>query len=75
MHNNFIELIGKVEELANDELERANKEYSLFHSLHEGYAVLQEEIDEVIEINKDAMENKAAMWAAIKNEFKDKIIG
>ena len=74
MHNNFIELIGKVEELANDELERANKEYSLFHSLHEGYAVLQEEIDEVIEINKDAMENKEVMWAAIKNDLKDEAV-
>ena len=74
MHNNFIELVEKVEKLANDELERANKEHPLFHSLHEGYAVLQEEIDEVIEINKEAMENKEVMWAEIKNDLKDEAV-
>ena len=74
MHNNFIELVEKVEKLANDELERANKEHPLFHSLHEGYAVLQEEIDEVIEINKEAMENKEVMWTAIKNDLEDEAV-
>lgn len=74
MHNNFIELVEKVEKLANDELERANKEHSLFHSLHEGYAVLQEEIDEVIEINEEAMEYKELIWAAIKNDSKDEAV-
>lgn len=74
MHNNFIELVERVEKLADDELKRANKEYPLFHSLHEGYAVLQEEIDEVIEINKEAMANKEVMWAAIKNDLKDEAV-
>lgn len=74
MHNNFIELVERVEKLADDELERVNKEHPLFHSLHEGYAVLQEEIDEVIEINKEAMANKEVMWAAIKNDLKDEAV-
>lgn len=32
------------------ELERAQIEYPAFHSLHEGYAVLAEEVDELWEI-------------------------
>lgn len=74
MHNNFIELVERVEKLADDELKRANKEYPLFHSLHEGYAVLLEEIEEATERNKEAMANKEVMWAAIKNDLKDEAV-
>jgi hypothetical protein len=35
-----------VKYLANEELKRANKIYPLFHSQHEGYAVIKEEIEE-----------------------------
>lgn len=74
MHKDFTELTKKIEQLANDEFERANEEYPLFHSLHEGYAVLMEEIDETIERNKEAMANKEVMWAAIKNDLKDEAV-
>lgn len=44
MHKNFIELTERVEELSKDELERANKRFPLFHSRHEGWGVLTEEL-------------------------------
>lgn len=74
MHNNFIELVEKVEKLANDELERANEEHTLFHSLHEGFAVLMEEIDEAIERNQLAMTSKEKLWAAIKDDLNNEAI-
>lgn len=44
MHRTFEELTKRVEELSKDELDRANKWFPLFHSRHEGYAVLSEEV-------------------------------
>ena len=41
-------------ELAEKEYERSNKLYPMFHSTHEGYAVIKEEVDE--------------LWDAIKGE-------
>lgn len=40
------ELKEAVEKLVSEELERANKKFPMFHSVHEGYAVLKEEIEE-----------------------------
>lgn len=74
MHKDFLELVERVEKLANDELERANKEYPLFNSLHEGYAVLMEEIDEAIKKNQLAMASKEKMWLAIKEDLKSDAI-
>lgn len=34
-------------ELAEKEYERSNKLYPMFHSTHEGYAVIKEEVDEL----------------------------
>lgn len=34
-------------ELAKKEYERSNKLYPMFHSTHEGYAVIKEEVDEL----------------------------
>ena len=69
------ELCEGIRILAIEEFDKANIEYPLFHSLHEGYAVLQEEIDEVIESNRIAMSHKEAMWEAIKiNDSKEAII-
>ena len=74
MHENFIELVKNVSKIANDELVTANEKYPLFQSLHEGYAVLQEEIDEAIECNHKAMMKKECMWLKIKeNNTKEAI--
>lgn len=61
MHKDFIELTERVEELSKDELERANKQFPLFHSRHEGLGVISEELYEVqeelalIDIDADAL--------------------
>lgn len=59
-------IIDAINKAVADELERANEKFPLFHSLHEGYAVIQEEIDEVIDSNSLAMANKEKLWGAIK---------
>ena len=70
MHNNFIELVERVEKLANDELKRANKEHPLFHSLHEGYAVLLEEFDEAETSYLHERNEKSIVWEKIKDDLK-----
>ena len=64
-------ILIEIDRLAGEELKRANKVYPLFHSDHEGYAVIQEEIDEVIEQNKTAMHHKDLVWEAIKVDYPD----
>lgn len=43
------EILIEIDRLAEEELSRANKVNPMFHSDHEGYAVIQEEIDEAME--------------------------
>lgn len=43
------DILIEIDRLAADELERANKAHPLFHSDHEGVAVIEEEILEVEE--------------------------
>lgn len=62
------EILIEIDRLAEDELNRANEVHPMFHSDHEGYAVIQEEIDEVIEQNKAAMDFKDLLWEAIKQD-------
>lgn len=63
------DILIEIDRLAEEELERANKVYPLFASDHEGYAVIQAEIDEVIEQNKTAMDCKDLLWEAIKADY------
>lgn len=74
MHKDFIELTKRISNLADDELKRANEEYGLFHSLHEGYAILQEEIEESAEYHQRAMDYTERMWRAIKANDKEESI-
>ena len=41
------ELYKQVEQLTNNELSGANEKFPMFHSTHEAYAVLKEEIEEL----------------------------
>lgn len=49
------EILIEIDRLAEEEMERANKIHPMFHSNHEGYGVLQEEItearDEFVEVS------------------------
>jgi hypothetical protein len=65
------ELIKSVEKLAAEELERANKKFPLFHSTHEGYAVILEEVQETQYELKWVNEILDGMWEDIKNNFPD----
>ncbi len=50
----------KIKELAEEELERANEKFPLFHSDHEGLGVLEEEMFEV-----------DVEWTCAKRSFDD----
>jgi hypothetical protein len=65
------ELKEAVEKLVSEELERANKKFPMFHSQHEGYAVIKEEIEELKD-NVDYAELYLKMaWSYIKtNDIK-----
>lgn len=61
MHKDFNELTKRLAEIAEDELNLANKKFPMFHSRHEGLGVISEELYEVqeelalIDIDIDAL--------------------
>ena len=59
-------VLQKLPALVAEELEAANAEHEQFHSLHEGWAVLREEIEEAHE-ELDAVEKcMGYLWAAVR---------
>ena len=65
MRHDVIE--GKLHELVGIELAEANKAYGLFHSLHEGYAVLREEVEEASEALTLVKGSLDAIWLGCRN--------
>lgn len=57
-----------VENLVTKELKNALKNNPLFHSLHEGYAVILEEVDEVKTELKIIDTNIDGLWNCTKND-------
>ncbi len=55
-----------VSTLADTELCIANELYDKFHSTHEAFAVLREEIEEASTEILEAMDNMNAMWINVK---------
>ena len=55
-----------VEILTFKELNSANDQFPLFHSQHEGYAVIKEEIEEAMDGMNGLLEVFSNAWAAIK---------
>lgn len=55
-----------VEALVQKELEAANKKFPLFHSPHEGYAVLLEETEELDGYNAAIKYDMLCLWNAVK---------
>lgn len=58
-----------LEKLAEQELRQANSKFPQFHSLHEGYAVIKEEVEEAEEAIKDANFELTAIWGDIKANY------
>lgn len=56
-----------IEKLAEMEKRDANRVFPLFHSLHEGYAVLLEEIEEAREALNFAEGNLYMLWAHVRD--------
>ena len=58
---------NQVCQLVDVELAAANERFPQFHSAHEGYAVILEEIDELKETVYDANEKAEYAWTHIKH--------
>jgi len=48
-------------ELAEKEYERSNGLYPMFHSTHEGYAVIKEEVDELWDYIKESKSTRSTI--------------
>lgn len=60
------ELKQSVKQLVAEELERANKKFPMFHSRHEGYAVIKEEVEEVKQDIEDIQDIIEWTWDNVK---------
>lgn len=56
-----------VDDLVMKELNAANRKYHLFHTSHEGYAYIKEEIEESMDALNSLLETFAGAWDKIKN--------
>ena len=52
--------------LVDKELAAANKHFPQFHSAHEGYAVIQEEVDELKEAIDKVIGRMVSLWSRVK---------
>lgn len=60
-----------VEKLVSKELQNANDKFGMFNSLHEGYAIILEELEEVKD-DLNALEmDLNYLWYCIKNDIVD----
>lgn len=55
-----------IKSLAKTELEEANKDHELFHSPHEAYAVIQEELEEAEEDLKCGYNMLEMIWQCVR---------
>ena len=58
----------EVDQIVPRELERANKKFPQFHSAHEGWAVIQEEIEECGDELSAIYEEQKRTWDAIRGD-------
>ena len=50
-------------------LESANGMFPLFHSVHEGYAVIREEVEEAQEFFADTKSCLGGIWVGVRTEY------
>lgn len=56
-------------QLVDKELKSANEKFPLFHSAHEGYAVIKEELEESEEQVEWCKEKFGCLWEGVKDDF------
>ena len=59
---------NEIEMLAREELESANKKFPLFHSSHEGFAVLLEEAEELAEESDEIEKIMNSWWMYLRRD-------
>lgn len=57
---------NQVRELVKIELAAANERFPQFHSTHEGYAVIKEEVDELKEATDKVIGRMVSLWSRVK---------
>ena len=69
--------LSEIQKLVDKELEEANKKYPLFHSNHEAYAVIKEEIEECEDDMREMQMVLSYFWVRTKRDKNsdDLIIG
>lgn len=58
-----------IEDMIQQELKEANKAHPMFHSDHEAYAVLAEEVEEACEDMTHITSNMDILWKNVKNDL------
>lgn len=69
------DLASTVDWVAGDELVRARAKFGAFHSGHEGYAVVLEEVQELHEEVTTLLDALARLWAAVRSDDPHDIAG
>lgn len=65
------EILEKMEDAAEEERNRIVQKKGFYHTLHEGYAVLLEEVEEAQEEMESLREDMKAMWGKIREDAED----
>lgn len=68
-------ILEKMEAAAEAEYEKILAKWGVFHSAHEGYAVLLEEAEEAQEEMESLREDMKAMWGKIREDAEDEAAG
>lgn len=68
-------VIDKLPALVAEELAAANVVHSLFHSPHEGYAVLLEEVEEVKDELRCVEDNLTRLWGCVRADAFNSVPG
>lgn len=66
MNRRFKELVNQMQEKAAEELQVANNKFPAFSGKHEGFAVLREELDEMIEACNATVKAVNELWENVK---------
>lgn len=66
MGKRFEELVKQMQRIATEELQAANRKFPAFSGKHEGFAVLREELDEMIEESNKTAHAVNKLWESVK---------